>query len=276
MTKTLHVALAALLLVALDAARPLVVDDAAEVYYARQIRADPSDPYGFEIHWNDDPGPARATAGVSGSRAPPACSSGSRCRPSTAPLPTFAALLLWNLLAGRASLGLLAGMAAAAIFCGREALMAQRYGESHLMIGLSSISKYHYEPSIEAPLVWSLGFLALVGAMAPAVGVLGLAALRAPAVRRGDWLVVPDGVIKPPIGLSGVSPARAVLAVRSASPWSTNPWAYLGPTPMRARSDALVAVWVHRVLRAFVPERKSEPPGRGGVSWSAEPPRVAP
>lgn len=52
LTKGLHVALAASVLVAVDVAKPLVVDDAA-------YRADPSDPYGFEIHWNDDdPQPA--------------------------------------------------------------------------------------------------------------------------------------------------------------------------------------------------------------------------
>jgi hypothetical protein len=95
-------------------------------------------------------------------------------------------------------------------------------------------------------------------------GMRAVAAGRS-QLRRGDWLVVPEGVIKPLLDLPGASPARARLAVRSASPWSTNPWAYLGATPMRARSDALVRVWIHRVVRDFVPERTGEPPAKAAT-----------
>src|SRR5262245_44116129 len=52
------VALAALLLVLANAGKPLVVDDAAYTYYARQIAAAPADPYGFEIFWYGKPEPA--------------------------------------------------------------------------------------------------------------------------------------------------------------------------------------------------------------------------
>src|SRR5262247_1797612 len=54
----LHVLLGALALIAVDARKPLVVDDAAYVAFARQIRSDPGDPYGFEIFWGQDPQPA--------------------------------------------------------------------------------------------------------------------------------------------------------------------------------------------------------------------------
>jgi hypothetical protein len=545
----LHVALAALALVALDAAKPLVVDDAAYVYYARQILAHPGDPYGFEIHWNDDPEPAfevlappvlpywlagsmallgdepprwklallpfalalaaawrSLCAGLAPGLATPllwmalcspsvlpfvnlmldvpsqalalsglalflgACDRGSAGRAGAAGLllgvalqtkytawTSLAALLLWGLLAGRARLALVAGAAAAGIFGGWEALMALRYGGSHLAHGFSIVWEARSGVSIAEAAVWALGFLTLLGAMAPAVGVLGVAAQRSPALltvaaalavaacfgaipwlpaqpspmpvmwphvkgaaaeqwifaglgvatvasvcaaafgmlrrgadrvdafavgwlaievagfaalspylaarrvlgvalvgllvcgraasrslgpegaaraarvplalgvalgmlfaaaeiadaragreaveraereiaarergrrsgevwfvghwsfqfyaeragmravaagrsqlRRGDWLVVPEGVIQQPIDAPGVSPARANFAVRSASPWSTNPWAYIGPTPMRARSDALIRVSLHRVVRDFVPERARE------------------
>ena len=52
------VVLAALVLCASNALKPLVVDDPAFVAVARQIAAHPADPYGFEIFWYQKPQPA--------------------------------------------------------------------------------------------------------------------------------------------------------------------------------------------------------------------------
>jgi hypothetical protein len=49
---------AALALTALDAAKPLVIDDTVYVAIARQILVRPLDPYGFELYWDQDPEPA--------------------------------------------------------------------------------------------------------------------------------------------------------------------------------------------------------------------------
>ncbi len=50
--------LAATFLCGLNALKPPVADDPAYLYFARQIAAHPGDPYGFTIHWYDDPQPA--------------------------------------------------------------------------------------------------------------------------------------------------------------------------------------------------------------------------
>jgi hypothetical protein len=50
--------LAALLLTVLNAAKPLVIDDPAYVAFARQARAHPGDPYGFDLYWYERPEPA--------------------------------------------------------------------------------------------------------------------------------------------------------------------------------------------------------------------------
>ena len=51
--------LAAAVLIGLNAAKPLVIDDAAYHAYAEQIREHPTDPYGFEVFWGNAPQPAR-------------------------------------------------------------------------------------------------------------------------------------------------------------------------------------------------------------------------
>ena len=53
-----NVLAAALVLTALNAAKPLVIDDAAYVFIARQIAAHPLDPYGFDLFWYQMPSPA--------------------------------------------------------------------------------------------------------------------------------------------------------------------------------------------------------------------------
>lgn len=538
-----------------NAPKPLVIDDAAYVLYARQILAHPADPYGFEILWNEEAAPQRAfdvlappllpywLAGsmalfgdepvlwklallpfalafaaalwalaarlAPGLEAPllwmavlspsvlpflnlmldvpslalallglatffTACERASAARAVAAGLlvglamqtkytgaTALAAILVQGALHGRLRLALAAAAAGAGLFWGWEALMVLRYGGSHLVNALLSIVPYRYGASAGGSLVWSAGFVTLVGALAPAVGLLGAAALgvRARALgaaalaiaagfaaiacfpaaaipvveawprfravpaeqwlftvlglatvasvaaaaarslrqggaledrllaawlaieiagfavlspylaarrvlgaslvalllcgraalvalgpqaalralrvplalgaalgllyaasdfadalagreavrlaqrelralghepgrqsawftglwgfhfyaeragmravepgrtrlRRGDWLVVPEGVAQQPIRAPGASPALATLAVRGASPWSTQPWAYAGALPLRPRPDALVRVSLHRVLRGFVPPvEPSEPAG---------------
>ncbi|MGL4419675.1 MAG: hypothetical protein ACRCZF_03325, partial [Gemmataceae bacterium] len=52
------VALVTLALFFVQLARPVVVDDAAYLAFARQIAEHPTDPYGFELYWYDAPQPA--------------------------------------------------------------------------------------------------------------------------------------------------------------------------------------------------------------------------
>ena len=56
--------LAALLLTAAGAAKPVVIDDPVYVGYARQIALHPTDPYGFDFYWYDAPEPAMAVGTV--------------------------------------------------------------------------------------------------------------------------------------------------------------------------------------------------------------------
>lgn len=50
--------LAAVVLTAANAAKPIVIDDPVYIGYARQALAHPGDPYGFEFYWYDAPEPA--------------------------------------------------------------------------------------------------------------------------------------------------------------------------------------------------------------------------
>jgi hypothetical protein len=540
--------LAALVLTLANAPKPLVVDDAAYVAFARQIAAHPADPYGFEIYWGQDPQPAFDVLAppllpywIAGSMAllgdeplrwklallPFALAFAASLRrliarfapgletpllwmavlsPSVLPFlnlmldvpaaslallalalflaacdraspalaaaaglvaglamqtkytgaTAVAAMLAYGALGARLRLALAAAAVAAGVFWGWEGLVALRYGQSHLVQGVLHLWPQRYGVSALAVLVWSLGLLTILGAVAPAVGTLGLAALglraRAVAVaalavaacfaavallpaapfpepelwprlrgvppqqwifsglgvataatvlrvasrrlrsgaledrfavawlaievagfaalspflaarrvigialaslvlcgraaraglgeeaarrglrvplalgvalgllfaasdfadavavreaaratarridelgargprattwflghwgfqfyaeregmraaaagrtrlERGDWLVVAEGVSKPSIRAPGASPRSHRVSVRSASPWSTNPWSYMGPIPISPRSAAQVRVSVHRVLRSFVPPRDEE------------------
>jgi hypothetical protein len=66
--------------------------------------------------------------------------------------------------------------------------------------------------------------------------------------RAGDWIVVPEGIFRQAMTAVRASRALARLAPRSASPWSTLPWAYAGPTAIRARTPWQVRVSIHRVV----------------------------
>lgn len=541
-----HVVLAAIVLVAADAPKPLVVDDTAYVAFARQIVAHPFDPYGFEIFWGQAPQPAfevlappllpywlagsmtllgdqpafwklallpftlALTASLwwllrrfaPGLEAPlvwmaalspsvlpflnlmldvpaaalallalalflAACERPSLVQAALAGLvaglamqtkytgaTVVAGMLAYGALNARLRHALVAAGVAAAVFWGWEALMALRYGQSHLVQGVLHLWPQRRGASPLAAFVWALGFLMLAGAVAPAVGVLGLAALggsrravagaslavaavfgaiallpgaaipdpelwprmrgaspegllfgglgcataasvarvavrlarrerdaaalflvawlvievagfavlspylaarrtlgavlaslvlcgraavaslgaerarravRVPLalgatlgglfaaadfadavavrdavrrassrivgpaaqstvwylghwgfqfyaeragmrpvvegrsrLRRGDWLVVPEGVSRPSIRAPGASPRPRRIEVRSVSPWSTNPWAYMGPIAIAPRSKAQVRVSIHRVLADFVPPREQD------------------
>jgi len=58
--EALAVVATASLLISLDALKPLVIDDTAYVAIARQIAAKPTDPFGFELFWYQEPTPALA------------------------------------------------------------------------------------------------------------------------------------------------------------------------------------------------------------------------
>lgn len=57
-SRSLSLALLALLYTLLNCVKPLQVDDAAYYYYARHIAEHPLEPYGFEIHWYQWPSDA--------------------------------------------------------------------------------------------------------------------------------------------------------------------------------------------------------------------------
>jgi hypothetical protein len=79
-------------------------------------------------------------------------------------------------------------------------------------------------------------------------------------LRAGDWLLVPEGVTAQQI----LAPRRAIeahepaVSVRSASPWSTLPWAYTGALPIRPRPDARLRIQLFRTLHDFTPPRAQQ------------------
>jgi hypothetical protein len=74
---------------------------------------------------------------------------------------------------------------------------------------------------------------------------------------RGDWLVVPEGVMQPPVEM----PAdrfreRAALVAVSASPWTTLPYAYDGPVPLRRQGADQSSARIYRVLGDVFPRSR--------------------
>jgi len=328
-----HAVLAALVLVAANAAKPLVVDDAAYVAYARQILAHPADPYGFEIHWYGAPEPAfgvlappvlpywlagamallgdeplrwklallpfAAALAFALERLLARFAPGLETRllwlallsPTLLPafnlmldvpalalalaaLATFlaacdsrrlaaaalagalagvamqtkynaasvlAAMLAWGVLAQRMREALAAAACAVAVFAGWEGLMALRYGESHFVHALGAQPAQLAGGAARAALAWTQGLLALAGALAPAVGLVGLAALgaRAPSVAAAalvaaavfaalPWLPAPaleradawpEAGTPPPEGVAFVALGIATAACSIAAAW---------------------------------------------------------
>ena len=54
----IHPLVLAAVATALNAVKPVAVDDAAYMAFARQIAAHPLDPFGFDLHWYRHPEPA--------------------------------------------------------------------------------------------------------------------------------------------------------------------------------------------------------------------------
>ncbi len=54
-TTSFVVGVLAIILTLTNTIKPLVIDDAAFYQYARQISQHPSDPYGFELYWFQQP-----------------------------------------------------------------------------------------------------------------------------------------------------------------------------------------------------------------------------
>jgi hypothetical protein len=264
--------LAALALTLANVAKPLIVDDAAYVRYARQIAAEPTDPYGFEVLWGavlepafnvvvppflpywlagamrlfgDEPllwklalfpfalalaaslqsllarfAPGLATPLLwMAVLSPPvlpflnlmldlpaaslvlsalvlflaacdrrslACAVASGIAAGLATQTKYtgttalAAILVCGALYARLRLALVATAIGVGILVGWEALMALRYGQSHLVHGILLVSRMRLGLSPASATVWAAGFAILVGALAAPVGLLGLVALRAP------------------------------------------------------------------------------------------------
>jgi hypothetical protein len=72
-------------------------------------------------------------------------------------------------------------------------------------------------------------------------------------LRRGDWIVAPDGIASQGFPGEGRSLPVSRADAQSPLPWSTHPWAYGGPVPMRRRAEATLRVWIYRVESDFVP-----------------------
>lgn len=82
----------------------------------------------------------------------------------------------------RIRLGLLALGAASAVFAGWELWIASRYGESHFLYALSGHQTHGRDP-VKPPLLWTLGFLSLLGPTTCVTGLLGLTGLGASRLR---------------------------------------------------------------------------------------------
>jgi hypothetical protein len=94
---------------------------------------------------------------------------------------------------------------------------------------------------------WGFGFYAERAGMRPVVP--GRSRLRG-----GDWLVVAQGLSALHLLLPGLPPPEAQADVRSASPWSTHPGAYVGSSALRPRAQAIVRLWIHRLQADVAPE----------------------
>lgn len=111
-----------------------------------------------------------------------------------------AAMLLYAVLFGQVRLGLIAALVAASVFASCDWLIALAHGRSHLLSNVgsqstASVSKWRLATALPS----------LVGALAPAVAVLGLVGLGLP--RR--LVVLAGAVVAAGFYLLGVAPRRA-------------------------------------------------------------------
>jgi hypothetical protein len=158
-----------------------------------------------------------------------------------------AVFLLQAMLVRRLRLGLLAAVPAVLVFVGWECLMAAAYGQSHFVLALR---QREAPPLQKLMLVWPL--VGTLGVVAPAVALLGLAALGAPrravvgaavAVVAGFLLVafVPG---RAAVLVPGSVPGRPLLSVSAA---------VFGTLGLSVVWAAAAAAW--RLLRSVPPGR---------------------
>lgn len=73
-------------------------------------------------------------------------------------------------------------------------------------------------------------------------------------LRRGDWVLIPNGVFRPTAALpSGALELVDTVTTRASWPWNTHPGAYAGHRPLRPQPEAQVQVRIFRVTADFVP-----------------------
>ena len=174
----------------------------------------------------------------------------------------FSLLLVWGFLSRRMRLAIVALAVAAGVFWGWEGLMALRYGQSHFMAGWSRARGYESEPAA----VWTMGFLILLGAMQPAVGVLGLGALglrrvaiALAAITVAVFAALPLLPAEAPASLVFTPRFRAaaidevafaVLGAGTAAIVAAVAWVSLRGGG--AREDRLLVVWLALEIAGFV------------------------
>ena len=114
-------------------------------------------------------------------------------------------MVVYAVCSGRWRMAALAGASASAIFVAWEAFTALRYGQSHFLHAV--LASASAPAADDAILGWPLSLLSILGATAPAFGLLGLVALRAPR-----WLLLAG------FGLASLCFAGLPLLPRSPVP----------------------------------------------------------
>jgi hypothetical protein len=129
------------------------------------------------------------------------------------------AMLLYGLLRNRPRLGMLATLAAASVFVSIEGLIFVAHGRSHLLSNLAGQSAYSASR-------WHLAraLPAFVGALTPAVSLLGLMALRSPRF----LLILIATAVATGYYLLGVAPGRASMYLDRLGFWPALGWLAFG------------------------------------------------
>lgn len=66
---------------------------------------------------------------------------------------------------------------------------------------------------------------------------------------RGDWVVVADGLARQSVPrIQHASASLAKFSISNPWPWSTVPWAYVGPISIRRQPKAQLIISIHRML----------------------------
>lgn len=167
----------------------------------------------------------------------------------------LATILAYAFVSRRMGQGAATAVAAITIFVSWEAFMAWRYGQSHFMIHLQSQGR-----TAAQQVNLAIGLVTMVGGLAPAVGLVGLAALGRPR-----WLVLGAlcmaGLAYAFIGyglsdlarplftlgrlarISGYDALFGAMGLLAFAVWTRAGWT-LCRTPARGRMDQFLAVWL--------------------------------